>query len=153
MAVLPRLVVALSAIVLLAGCGGGSAPPTGSAAQGAPSGGRTPEQISFIIPTAASSGSSRHRNTLPSSTQSVMLAFSGPYGAALVPAVAPVTINTSTCTPVSTGLQCTTTANLPNGPASSARLRPMREPTEPARCLRSERLRSTLHLEQLPPSR
>jgi hypothetical protein len=115
MAVLPRLVVALSAIVLLAGCGGGSAPPTGNAAQGALSSQRTPEQISFIIPTAASSGSSRRRNTLPSTTQSVVLTFAGPYGAALVPAVAPVTINTSTCTTVSTGLQCTATANLPNG--------------------------------------
>lgn len=114
MAVLPRLVVALSAIVLLAGCGGGSAPPTGNTAQGASSS-RAPEQISFIIPTAASSSSSRRRNTLPSTTQSVVLTFSGPYGAALVPAVAPVTINTSTCTTVSTGLQCTATANLPNG--------------------------------------
>ncbi len=115
MAVLPRLVVALSAIVLLAGCGGGSAPPTGSAAQGASSGGRTPEQISFIIPTATSSSSSRHRNTLPAATQSVVLTFGGPYGTALVPAVAPVTINTSTCTTVSTGLQCTASVNLPNG--------------------------------------
>ena len=107
----------LSAIVLLTGCGGGgSAPPTSGTTQGTSSGGHTPEQISFIIPTAASSGSSRHRNTLPSSTQSVVLTFSGPYGAALVPAVTPVTINTSSCTTVSTGLQCTTTANLPNGP-------------------------------------
>lgn len=108
--------VALSAVVLLAGCGGGTAPPTSSAAHGASSSGHTPEQISFIIPTAASSSSSRHRNTLPSTTQSVVLTFIGPYGTALMPAVAPVTINTSTCTTVSSGLQCTATANLPNGP-------------------------------------
>ena len=116
----PRLIAVFTAIVLLAGCGGGGAPPAGSAAQGTSSGGHTPETISFIIPTAASSGSSRHRSTLPSSTQSVVLTFSGPYGAALVPAVAPVTINTSSCSTVSTGLQCTTTANLPNGPVVGA---------------------------------
>ena len=115
MPVVPRLMVALSAIVLLAGCGGGSAPPTSGAAQGPTSSGRTPERISFIIPTAASDGASRHRNTIPASTQSVVLTFSGPYGAPLVPAVAAETINTTTCTTVSTGLQCTTTANLPNG--------------------------------------
>ncbi len=115
MAVLPRLIALLSAVALLAGCGGGSAPPTPGGAQAASNGGHTAEQLSFIIPVAAAKGSSRHRNTLPTSTQSVVLAFSGPYGAALAPAVAPVTINTSTCTAVSTGLQCTTTANLPNG--------------------------------------
>ena len=115
MAVLPRLIALLSAVTLLAGCGGGSAPPTLGGAQAASNGGHAAEQISFIIPVAAAAGSSRRRNTLPSSTQSVVLAFSGPYGAALVPAVAPVTINTNTCTTISTGLQCTTTANLPVG--------------------------------------
>lgn len=115
MAVVARLVAALSAIVLLAGCGGGGAPPTAGAAAGASSSGRLPAQISFIIPNEASSSSSRHRNTLPASTQSVVLTFTGPYGAVLVPAVAAVTINTSTCTTVSTGLQCTTTAMLPFG--------------------------------------
>jgi hypothetical protein len=115
MAVLPRLMAALSAIVLLAGCGGGgSAPPTGNAS-GASGSARAPAQFSFIIPTAATSSSSRHRNTVPTSTQSVVLSFTGPYGTVLAPAVAPVTINTSTCTTVSTGLQCTATANLPNG--------------------------------------
>lgn len=116
MAIVTRLVAAFSAIVLLAGCGGGSAPPTAGSAAGSSSGGRLPTQLSFIIPTAASSTASRRRNTLPSTTQSVVLTFTGSYGTALVPAVAAVTINTSTCTTVSTGLQCTTTANLPFGP-------------------------------------
>jgi hypothetical protein len=115
MAVLPRLVVAFSAVLLLAGCGGGSAPPSVSPAAGASGSARTPRQISFIIPKAAASGSSRRRNTIPAATQSVVLTFTGPYGTPFVPAVAPVTIDTSTCTTVSTGLECTASANLPNG--------------------------------------
>ena len=116
MAVQSRLAAAFAALVLLAGCGGGggATPPAGSSAGGASLGGRTPTKISFVIP-SASHTSSRRRNTLPSSTQSVVLTFTGPYGSALTSAVAPVVINTSSCTTVSTGLQCTTTADLPLG--------------------------------------
>ena len=114
-----QVIAALLVGSLLAGCGGGasgsgsgrivSVPPV------LPQGGsKAPAKISLTIP-ASAAPSAKRRSTIPSTTQSVVLNFSGPNGAALSPTVAPVIINVTACSPFSGGYQCSTTVTLPFG--------------------------------------
>jgi hypothetical protein len=116
-----RSVTAVAVLALLAGCGGAGSSGSGAVPKAASSSQTAKAAISLTIPLSGTSATRRGtaaprgRETIPAATQSIVLTFSGLYGAALTPAVPPVTIDASTCSTVSSGLQCSTSVTLPYG--------------------------------------
>ena len=109
-----RLAGLFASLLALSACGGGGA--EGTPVPSHPSGAVGPAAFTFTIPSSAAAAraalKNRKPNTVPISTQSIVVTAMNPNGTPLNPPAQTI-IDASACTPITGGLQCAGTIDVP----------------------------------------